>query len=65
MTERGQQPTTASDAVDTQTIVNLFIPFTLMTIMLAMGLGLEIKDFKPCKIFRKSHDIWKSKSIFS
>ena len=32
--------------MDTQTIVNLFIPFTLMTIMLAMGLGLEIKDFK-------------------
>ncbi len=31
--------------MDTKTIVNLFIPFTLMTIMFAMGLGLTLRDF--------------------
>jgi len=33
-------------SLDTQTIVNLFIPFTLMVIMFSMGLGLALKDFK-------------------
>jgi BASS family bile acid:Na+ symporter len=32
--------------MDAQTIVNLFIPFTLMVIMFSMGLGLTVKDFK-------------------
>jgi len=32
--------------MDTQTIVSLFIPFTLMVIMFSMGLGLTLKDFK-------------------